>query len=66
MSASDRQPPGPYPEGYPAVRPEDVSPFECDHDAVPPVCVCAHDWRILWGNLPKKQPPQRRYVTDSP
>lgn len=61
---SDKQPPGPYPVGYPAVRPEDVSPYDCDHDGG--VCLCVHDWRIVWGNLPKKQQARNVYVTDSP
>lgn len=61
---SDRQPPGPYPDEYPAVRPEDVKPYNCDHDAG--LCRCVHDWRIEWGNLPKKVASRPIYVTDSP
>lgn len=58
--SSDKQPAGPYPPGYPAVRPEDVAPYNCDHDS--DVCVCVHDWRIEWGNLAKKTQPKATYI----
>jgi hypothetical protein len=58
---SDAQPPGPYPEEYPAARPEDVAPYRCDHEV--PFCRCAHDWRIHWGNLPKRTQAKATYVT---
>lgn len=61
---SERQPPAPYPEDYPAVRPEDVAPYNCDHDAG--VCLCVHDWRITWGNLNRKTRARNIYVTDAP
>ncbi|AUV61978.1 head-tail connector protein [Mycobacterium phage SWU2] len=52
MSASDRQPPGPYPDEFTkAVRPEHVDPLKCDHEVG--ICFCVHDWRIDWGNVPK-------------
>lgn len=62
--SSDRQEPGQYPDGYPAVRPEDVAPYGCDHDSG--VCFCVHDWRITWGNLPKRTKARATYVTDAP
>lgn len=34
-----------------AALPVDVNPSECEHEAEPPVCRCAHDWRIHWGNV---------------
>ncbi|AGK87949.1 head-tail connector protein [Mycobacterium phage Severus] len=49
MSASDRQPPAPYPPDAPAVRPENVDVEKCDHEFG--VCYCVHDWRIHWGNV---------------
>jgi hypothetical protein len=62
--SSNRQGPGPYPADYPAVRPEDVAPYNCDHDSG--FCVCVHDWRINWGNIPKRNKSRATYVTDSP
>lgn len=61
--SSRRQGPGPYPVGYPAARPEDVKPYNCDHEADPPICICVHDWRIEWGNLPKRTQNRATYVT---
>lgn len=58
--SSERQGPGPYPEGYPAVRPEDIAPYDCDHDEG--VCVCVHDWRIHWGNPPKRTSTRATYI----
>jgi len=46
-----------------AVLPEDIKPYLCDHDAVPPVCICVHDWRINWGNVPKKTGRRATYLT---
>jgi hypothetical protein len=46
-----------------AVLPKDVAPYVCDHDADPPLCVCVHDWRINWGNLPKRQASRATYLT---
>lgn len=46
-----------------AVRPVDVAPYACDHDADPAVCICVHDWRISWGNLPKRTGRKATYVT---
>lgn len=52
MSASDRQPPLPYPDDFTeAVRPEHVNTAKCDHENG--ICFCVHDWRIHWGNLPR-------------
>lgn len=62
---SDRQPSSVYPSTFTlAALPDDVAPYECDHDAG--VCVCVHDWRIEWGNLPKRVAARATYVTDSP
>ncbi len=58
--SSERQGPGPYPVDYPAVRPEDIAPYDCDHDAG--VCVCVHDWRIHWGNPPKRTATRATYI----
>ena len=52
-----------YPVGYPAALEFDVKPYNCDHDADPPICVCVHDWRINWGNLPKKTGRRATYVS---
>lgn len=53
----------PYPPGFIlAVKPEGVAPYNCDHDADPPVCECVHDWRINWGNLPKKTAAKATYI----
>ena len=60
--SSQRQGPGPYPVDYPAARPENVAPYNCDHDADPPICICVHDWRINWGNLPKKTAAKATYI----
>ena len=60
--SSKRQGPGPYPEDYPAVRHEDIAPYNCDHDADTPICVCVHDWRITWGNQPKRTQPRATYI----
>ena len=43
-----------------------VDPHKCDHKSQNKVSRCFHDWRIHWGNVPKQQPMQSRYVTDSP
>ena len=43
-----------------------VDPFECDHKNHPAESYCFHDWRIHWGNVPKQQKTQSRFVTDSP
>lgn len=64
--SSRRQPIGAYPSGTRAVRPEDIAPYDCDHDADPPVCVCVHDWRIHWGNPPRKVKGRNVFVTDAP
>lgn len=61
--SSEKQGPGPYPVEYPAVRPEDIAPYNCDHDADPPICVCVHDWRINWGNEPKKTGRRATFVS---
>jgi hypothetical protein len=58
--SSQKQGPGPYPSEYPTVRPEDIAPYNCDHDAG--VCSCVHDWRILWGNPAKKTAPKATYI----
>lgn len=52
-----------YPDDYPASIPGDVAPYKCDHDADPPICVCVHDWRVNWGNLPKKTGRRATYVS---
>ncbi|AHJ86386.1 hypothetical protein 40AC_22 [Mycobacterium phage 40AC] len=58
MSASDRfRAPIIYPPGFiVATTPDQVNPELCDHEADPPVCNCAHDWRIEWGNVRKGGP----------
>ncbi|WKW87234.1 hypothetical protein SEA_CHARGERPOWER_19 [Mycobacterium phage Chargerpower] len=49
------QPKAPYPKGFLlAVKPEEVNANFCVHEATPPVCNCAHDWRIEWGNVKRK------------
>lgn len=64
---SDKQPAGDYPSGFTqAVLPGVVDPFSCDHEADPPICVCPHDWRITWGNVPKVNRKRNVFVTDSP
>ena len=42
--------------------PGKVAPYNCDHDADPPVCQCVHDWRINWGNVPKKTAAKATYI----
>lgn len=59
--SSQRQGPGDYPAEYPAVRPEDIKPYMCDHDAGQ--CFCVHDWRIHWGNPPRVVKGRAIYVT---
>ncbi|AXC33289.1 hypothetical protein SEA_DUBLIN_14 [Mycobacterium phage Dublin] len=34
-------------------KPEEVNSTGCDHWADPPVVKCIHDWRIVWGNMPR-------------
>lgn len=64
MSGEEYQPATIYePEFTGAVLPVDVAPYLCDHDAVVPVCVCVHDWRINWGNVPKKTGQRATYLT---
>jgi hypothetical protein len=46
-----------------AVLPADLAPSLCDHDANAPTCFCVHDWRISWGNLPKKTGRIATYVS---
>ena len=63
MSASDRhRAPIVYPAGTPAVTPDEVNAFNCDHEADPPICYCVHDWRINWGNTEQKTAPSRSAV----
>jgi hypothetical protein len=58
------QPAAPYDPSFgEAVLPEDVAPYLCEHDEDPPVCVCVHDWRINWGNLPKRTGRRATYLT---
>jgi len=52
-ASSQKQGPGDYPANYPAVRPEAIKPYTCDHSEG--ICRCVHDWRIHWGNPPKVQ-----------
>lgn len=57
----------PYPSTFIlAVKPEDVDPFACQHESSTPTSNCVHDWRINWGNEPKKSQGRAVYVTDSP
>lgn len=67
MSDNDLQPKAPYPPNFIlAVKPEAVNANNCQHDADPPICYCAHDWRINWGNVERKPKATVRFVTDSP
>ncbi|UJQ86254.1 hypothetical protein SEA_BONAMASSA_15 [Mycobacterium phage Bonamassa] len=34
-------------------KPEEVNSTGCDHWADPPVVKCIHDWRVVWGNVPR-------------
>lgn len=53
----------PYPSSFIlAVKPDEVAPYNCDHDADPPVCSCVHDWRINWGNVPKRTAKRATYI----
>ncbi|ALA48127.1 head-tail connector protein [Mycobacterium phage Phlei] len=55
IDPSAKQPKAPYPPGFiVAVKPEQVNPKGCKHEATPPVCNCAHDWRITWGNVERR------------
>lgn len=55
-----------YPPGFiVAVQPGDVDWNQCEHEADPPVCHCAHDWRIEWENVRRLPEDQTTYVTDS-
>ncbi|AIW02915.1 head-tail connector protein [Mycobacterium phage Malec] len=55
MSASDHFPaPINYPANTPAVTPDKVNAYNCDHDADPPICYCVHDWRIEWANVKRQ------------
>lgn len=61
MSASDVQrAPIFYPQGTQAVVPTEVDQNKCDHEAN--ICYCVHDWRITWGNVPRKPRSQVRYI----
>ncbi|AOZ61260.1 hypothetical protein SEA_DARTHPHADER_20 [Mycobacterium phage DarthPhader] len=55
-----------YPAGTQAVTPDQVDNSLCEHEAIPPVCFCVHDWRIEWGNVSRAPKPKATYVTDSP
>ena len=46
-----------------AVLPDDIAPYNCDHDANATVCACVHDWRIYWGNKPKVSDSKAIYIT---
>ena len=60
----DYQPADEYdPEFTEAVLPQSIKPYMCDHDGEPPICVCVHDWRINWGNMPKVQNARATYLT---
>lgn len=60
----DYQPAGSYDSDFGlAVLPDYVAPYDCDHDANPPVCVCVHDWRINWGNLARRTAAKATYIT---
>lgn len=51
-----------YPDEFTlGVLPGDLAPYNCDHDS--DLCYCVHDWRINWGNLPKKTSARAIYVT---
>lgn len=53
--SGDWQPAGEYPVDFElAVLPPDVSTALCQHEVDPSVCGCVHDWRITWGNVPKR------------
>lgn len=53
----------PYPADFDqAVKPDEVAPYNCDHDASDPTCLCVHDWRIHWGNVPKKTAAKATYI----
>lgn len=64
MTGQQYQPASEYETDFTdAVLPAGVAPYLCDHDADPVVCLCVHDWRIVWGNLPKKTGQRATYLT---
>lgn len=64
MSGAEYQAASVYPTSFTkAVLPDEVAPYLCEHDANPSICQCVHDWRINWGNLPKKTGQRATYLT---
>jgi hypothetical protein len=61
-----KQTKAPYPPTFVwAVKPDEVDWNLCDHEADEPICFCAHDWRIVWGNVERADQSQSLFVTDS-
>jgi hypothetical protein len=62
VSDEEHQVAAPYPADFLlAVKPDEVAPYNCDHDEV--ICECVHDWRIHWGNVPRKTAARATYLT---